>query len=422
MRYFTVVPIPVPQHLFLVTLASVFVGLVVLPLPLAAQSTLVIKPSFTVIGAGGLGELYAVYDPDGPSGPQLEQYLDPSELRWSSSSKNFASVNLKGQVSGLKKGDAVITATHKKLQMTATAPVKIAGTVTSHDLATPDQRIRSYVLYVPEGYKANTPTPVVLTFHGGGGEPQGVTDKSQMNVVADQHGFLLAYPDGTGFIEAVGTWNAGACCGYAVRNAVDDVGYTRAMIADITAKFTVDASRIYATGLSNGAMMAHRLACELADQIAAIAPVAGGITLGGDFTACNPTRPVSVMEFHGTTDDNYPYNGGVGVDSESQIDYYPIPQTITDWVNRHNIPSDSRRVTYQVGIETCETYSSSAAEVTLCTANPPVKVKVDSVIYDGGGHAWPGGVKGRGDDADIPTQDISASSAMWEFFKLHPKP
>ncbi|MBF8299159.1 MAG: Polyhydroxybutyrate depolymerase [Dehalococcoidia bacterium] len=409
----------VTGKLFTATLASALVTLVVLPLPLSAQTqTLVLKPSSTVIGVGGVGYMLAVYDADGPSGPQLEQYLDPSALAWSSNSKTVAAVDVLGTVSGLKKGAAIITAKYRKKNLTATAQVQVAGTVVSFDVDTPDERTRSYLLFIPESYKQNTPTPLVLTFHGGGGDPDYVVNNTQMNVTANQKGFLAAYPHGTGFFEKMGTWNAGICCGFAMINKVDDVGFTSAVIADIKAKYTVDSAKIYATGMSNGAMMVHRLACELSDQIAAIGPVAGGINVGGDFSVCLPTRPVSVIEFHGTTDDTYPYSGGLGVDG---VSLYPITQTIADWVNRNGIDSRTGSTTYQAGIERCETYSSTLAEVRLCTAQPPTKIKVNGVIYDGGGHAWPGGVKGRHSEADVPTTDISASAVMWEFFNLHPK-
>jgi polyhydroxybutyrate depolymerase len=394
---------------------------------LAQDTTLVLKPSSTVIGVNGLGRLYAVYDPDGPSGPALEEYLAPSLLTWSSSKKTVASVDSQGDVLGKRRGEADILARYKGQGLNATARVTVAGTVSGYDLETLDGRTRSYLLYAPEGYNPTVPSPLVLVYHGGGGSSDKITDTSQMNVVADQNSFLAAYPNGTGLF--IKTWNGGACCGYAMNNQVDDTGFTRAMITDVKARFNVDPARIYAIGYSNGAILSHRLACELSDQLAAIAAVAGGINLGGDFQACTPTRPISVMQFHGTTDDNYPYHGGVGPDGISETEFYPIvdqdrdsgvPDTNDDWLNRNGIPIGSKNISYQQGIVTCETYSQSATEVTLCTASPSQKVKVDGVIYDGGGHAWPGGVRSARQESDLPTQDIAASAASWTFFMAHP--
>jgi len=372
-----------------------------------------------VVAVAGVGQLYGVYDSDGPTGSEFPQYLDTSLLAWSSSNKNIASVDSQGKVTGKKAGSVTITADYKRKKIKAVAQVKVAGTISALDVQTPDERTRSYLLYIPADYHAGTPTSLVIGFHGGGGDGQRLMDKSQLNVLADQYGFLVAYPNGTGFF---GSWNGGSCCGYAVKNTVDDVGFTSVLISDIQAKFSVDDQRVYVTGMSNGAILAHRLACELSTRIAAIAPVAGGMNLGGDFTACTPTRPMSLMEFHGKTDDNYPYLGGEGPDDVSGTDFYPIPSTITDWLARNDMSESSGTISYEEGIVTCESHTSVAAEVTLCTADPPVKQKVDGVVYDGGGHAWPGGVKDRREEADIPTPDISASAAMWNFFKVHPKP
>src|SRR5690606_23610523 len=118
---------------------------------------------------------------------------------------------------------------------------------------------------------------------------------AQLNLIAHQPNFLVAYPNGTGLLAR--TWNAGACCGYAARHSVDDIGFTRALIQYVQKTHTIDTRRIFATGMSNGAMFAHRLACDLSEEIAAIAPVAGGLNLGGDFPSCTPTRPVSVIAF-----------------------------------------------------------------------------------------------------------------------------
>src|SRR5260370_25258757 len=108
-----------------------------------------------------------------------------------------------------------------------------------------------------------------------------------MDSAAEAEGFLAGYPDGTGRMpDRLLTWNAGTCCAYSVINKIDDVGFTLALLADLDARHTVDRRRVYATGLSNGAMMAWRLAVEASGQMAAIAPVAGP-----DVVRARPPRP-----------------------------------------------------------------------------------------------------------------------------------
>lgn len=390
-----------------------------------AGPTLAIVPPRSVIATNGTGQLFAVYDPDGPAGPAVEEYLDPQSLAWSSDLPRLASVLPAGVVRGHQEGEATIAVEDPIHGLTAAARVTIAGALAQDSLITPDGRVRSFLLYVPAGYDPRSPTALVVVFHGGGGSAEGVMHMSQMNAVAHRHNFLVAYPDGTGPFG--GTWNAGTCCGDAARFAVDDVGFTRALIQKVRATYAVDPRRVYATGMSNGAMFTHRLACELSDEIAAIAPVAGGLNFGGDFLSCAPSRPVPVMAFHGTTDDNYPYYGGAGPDSRTGVFYASIPQTVADWVARNQIPAGSKTVLSPAGegpggMVTCEVHLSPLTrdEVTLCTVNPPVKIKVGGVVYDGGGHAWPGGARGLGPESDIPTPAMSASAMMWDFFRAHP--
>jgi polyhydroxybutyrate depolymerase len=162
--------------------------------------------------------------------------------------------------------------------------------------------------------------------------------------------------------------------------------------------------------MSNGAALAHRLGVDLADRIAGIAPVAGGLAPGGDFApvGTKPLRPVPVIAFHGTTDQDSPYE--------------PIPSVMLWWVYRDRIKLGSIAKTYQKGIVTCYTFTSSAAAVSLCTAKPPTPLTVEGVVVDGGGHAWPGGVKANVPWADYPAKAIDASATMWQFLKGYALP
>lgn len=381
--------------------------------------TLEVSPSVTVIGLKGYGTLHLEYDPDGPEGPALKQFVPSGAVRWLSSNRSVARVDLSGRVWGVRPGEAAILGTY--LGTTQTAQVKISGKISSHRFQTPDGRRRSYLLYLPAGYRSEAPTPLVLSYHGGLGNGQHQMDNSQMNATADEKGFIVAYPNGTGPFGLL-TWNSGNSDGYAATHHVDDIAFTALMIEDLKGKFNIDPARIFATGHSNGAEMVHRLACKMSHQIAAFAPVNGGLNLGGDFLSCSPIRAVSLMAFHGMTDDNYPFYGGTGTQGPSGVSHYSIPDTISDWLHHNHLQTTPAQITYQQGSVTCETTSeaSMGVEVTLCTADPPFKIEDNyGANHDGGGHAWPGGVR-WGRIADVPTQDISANAAMWDFFSRYP--
>ena len=163
---------------------------------------------------------------------------------------------------------------------------------TTHTLVV-DGIERSYILHIPPNYNAGHPTPVVFIFHGFNLKAEDMIRITGFNTQADNVGSIVVYPQGSGKKPA---WNGGRCCGEAQTQNVDDVAFTRALIADLAQIINVDAKRIYATGFSNGAIMAYRLGCDLADQIAAIAP----ISAAQETEDCQPSRPISVIHFHGT--------------------------------------------------------------------------------------------------------------------------
>ncbi len=171
---------------------------------------------------------------------------------------------------------------------------------------THDAELRAYNVYAPLGYPGASPVPLVVDLHGftsNKGQQQAI---SGWQAKANAVGFLVAYPDGLG-----NSWNAGVCCGSAATNDEDDVGFIRAMVAAIQAEASVDANRIYATGLSNGGAMTHRLACEAADVFAAAAPLAFPTPYTDFANQCQPSRPIPVLMFMGLTDVLVPYSDGI---------------------------------------------------------------------------------------------------------------
>jgi poly(3-hydroxybutyrate) depolymerase len=288
-----------------VVLVIALFALVVDASPSDAAGSFTLSPGSTVLGVGGLERFLPVYDPDGAQ-KALPQYLDGSQIQWSSSNPTVLYVDRTGLVFARKAGTATITALYAGF--VAKATVTVAGTMVSRSFVTPDGLNRSYSLYVPDGYRAGTATPLVLAFHGGsGGFGLNFAHGTQLNPVARANTFIVAYPNGTGTPLS---WNGGGCCGAAAANDVDDVTFTRMLIDDISGRYSIDPKRVYATGMSNGGVLVHRLGVQLADRIAAIASVAGELYPGGDFVPAPPARPVSVLVFHGTTDLAYPYDPG----------------------------------------------------------------------------------------------------------------
>jgi len=265
-------------------------------------------------------------------------------------------------------------------------------------------RTRTAILHVPPSYTAGRPTPLVILMHGGGGNGAQAQRAYGMDAVADREGFLVVYPNGTSRGTNLLTWNAANCCAYAYESEVDDVSFIRALLDNVQSGYSIDARRIYATGMSNGGMMSYKLGCQLADKLAAIAPVAGSLNDEG----CSPSAPLSVIAFHGTDDQHVPYDGGVGPSSVYPHVDRPVSYAISFWVDRDECDPTPIRVTSPSGTIITDTYSGGigGSEVVLHT-----------VV--GGGHAWPGAPGSA--TGDQPTQEISASELIWEFFSRHPK-
>ncbi|MDI6695231.1 MAG: PHB depolymerase family esterase [Anaerolineales bacterium] len=272
---------------------------------------------------------------------------------------------------------------------------------------THDGRERSYILYVPASLDGGQPLPLVFVFHGGSGNAQNAVHMTEFNQVADQNGFLAVYPNGTGRLgsDKLLTWNGGDCCAYAQENNVDDVGFVRAIVADLQTLTAIDPKRIYATGMSNGGILSHRLGCEAADLFAAIAPVAGTL----NFSPCNASQPVSVLMFHGTADQHLPYDGGVGSESLVGVDFASVQETVDLWTTFNGCNPQPQTDSFA---DIQHRVWSGCWEGTA--------VELYTIL--GGGHAWPGGNSSGRAGADQPTQSISASQLIWEFFAAHPKP
>lgn len=258
---------------------------------------------------------------------------------------------------------------------------------------------RTYYVHVPATY-AHSPTPVVLNFHGFGGSALQQQQMTRMNAAADANGFIAIHPDGTGPTKA---WNAGACCPPNNPVTVDDVAFTTAMIDEVSSRICVNRKRVYATGFSNGAFMAYRLACELSNRIAAIVPVAGVIGVA----SCSPARPVPVGHLHGMRDTYVPYDGSPSVVGAT---FASVPFSVQSWATINGC-SGAPVVTFTNGDTTCYQYGggcTSGADVAAC-------LSADA------GHSWPGALPAEA-PGEVTTQSIDATTAMWQFMSRYALP
>lgn len=238
---------------------------------------------------------------------------------------------------------------------------------------------RSYLVHIPA--HATTPAPVVLVFHGGGGRPQAIANRTGMNELADQYGFIAVYPAGADRANGRGgSWNIG---GPSSPSSADDVAFVGAILGNLERTAPIDHARIYATGMSMGGVFSYRLACEMSNTFAAIAPVSATMVE----PSCHPRSPVAVLHIHGTDDNRIPLNGGRGELTAANRSW-PAPQAGVSLWSR---------------FDDCDGQPSRAADG--CTTYGQCKASVEFCVIPGGGHDWPQGTSAR----------------IWEFFAAHPK-
>ncbi|WP_198148334.1 alpha/beta hydrolase family esterase [Elstera litoralis] len=294
--------------------------------------------------------------------------------------------------------------------LVATAVLVAAGAAAAAGLNQPgDHRVslrhggleREFLVHVPRTLAPGAAVPLVLALHGGGGDMEHMARDDRYGLItkSDQAGFIAVFPNGFSRLRSgkIATWNAGNCCGAARDRNIDDVGFLRAVIAQVAAQAPVDRSRVFAIGMSNGGMMAYRLACEASDLLRGIMAVAGT----DNTQTCSPARPVPVLHIHARNDDRVLFNGGAGAasrDPDLMTDFISVPATVAKW-QRLNRTNAAATPILSVPGAICERYAGSAP-VQLC-------------VTETGAHSWPGGTKRRGEE---PSQAIRANDVMWAFF------
>jgi len=280
-------------------------------------------------------------------------------------------------------------------------PTPIAGPGDYRFTFVQDGVAREYLVHVPKSYRGK-PTAMLVALHGGGGDADFQADDSKYRLISKSEaaGFIAVFPNGYSRMPSgiLATWNAGACCGAAQKNDVDDVGFLREVIARVERQARIDPVRVFMTGMSNGALMSWRMACEASDIVRGIAPVEGT----DNTKHCTPSRPVPVIEFHALDDDHVPLNGGKGVSALTDTDFASVPATQAKWVKLNRADPASKRVLTVEGAH-CDLHQArpGGAPVELC-------------LTDTGGHSWPGGGTQQG--RKQPSMAISANDLMWTFF------
>lgn len=260
---------------------------------------------------------------------------------------------------------------------------------------------RSYLLL--DASRGGAPAPLVLLLHDGGGT--GATMIARWQAKAAAEGLILAAPNGVGGRAGGGTWNAGGCCGHAMASGSDDVGFVGAVMDDVLRTSRVDAGRVYVAGLSNGAMLAHRVAIAYPQRLAGAAVVAGA--LFGDEPA--PRVPVPILIMHGMKDQVVGFDGGISptrlVAKAQSKPFKPVSYAVDFW----------RRADGCRGAPDVATHGDVTTEIShACGAGGEVRF----YRLASADHGWPGSgtagvpvVERRGYD------EIDATSVIWDFFK-----
>jgi polyhydroxybutyrate depolymerase len=254
---------------------------------------------------------------------------------------------------------------------------------------------RTFSVYLPPSYDAARPLPLMIVYHGKGGGGAQIERKTGFDGVAAANSFLVAYPDAQG-------------SDWVLSGANNDVDFTKSMIQSIQANFPVDATRIYASGFSEGANMVGVVACLMTDQIAGFGEVAGALNRG-IARRCAPSRPITGIFFHGTADLYVPYNGGA---NRMGKPVYSAQDTAGFWAGANGcaaLNSASVADTLNDGssvTDTVETWTgcSGGTSVTFWT-------------IQNGGHTWPGGwipAKGGNAEAGLTSTGLNASMLIWQ--------
>ncbi|SMC44495.1 alpha/beta hydrolase family esterase [Pedobacter africanus] len=277
---------------------------------------------------------------------------------------------------------------------------RIAGKMTI------ETRNRTYLLNLPPDYYKNENTvPLVIALHGAGGSAAQFEQHYNFTEQTNRSGFAVVYPEGvrSDGVLKLRTWNAGTCCHYAYEQNVDDVMYISKLINHLVSTYKINSKKVYVTGMSNGGMMAYRLAAEIPDKIAAVAPVSASMVLPGPI---HPSRPVPIMHIHSIKDTIVPYAGGVGIGGYT---FPPVDSVLKIWAAKNGCTANPQVIVNDQKYRLTAWKDCSNATTIRC------------YLTMDGGHSWPGGKKSnpRGDE---PSTAINATELICNFFQGYSLP
>ncbi len=258
---------------------------------------------------------------------------------------------------------------------------------------------RAYILHLPQKLDPNQAVPLVLCMHGLASWPGHQERVSGWDKLADQEGFIVVYPRGTGFPLRWRDTNP--------QKAGNDVAFLSALIDKLASHYNIDPQRIYASGFSNGGGMAFSLSCDLSERIAAIGTVSGAYLYA--WSECSSVRTIPLIAFHGTADKVVPYLGGPSPELP-HLSFVSLPEWIAQYARQNGCQVDPQTF-FHAGKASAIRYSGCAenAEVIFYTLQE-------------GGHAWPGSTGNPPFISGETNQDIDATALIWQFFKAHPLP
>jgi polyhydroxybutyrate depolymerase len=270
---------------------------------------------------------------------------------------------------------------------------------------------RDYLLHIPPSYSGSDATPLVLNFHGLGSNAQDQADYTGLPDKSDEEGFILVMPQGLATdIIPIPHWN-----NTLLEPRPDDVAFVSELIDKLQQELCIDPARVFSTGMSMGAMISTRLACDLSDRIAAIAPVAGFYfpPLADELPEspeCNSSRPVPIIAFHGTDDPIVPFDGGLPTDEdfEFRLHFHDVDGIVIEtWAAHNGCDAEPSREPVTAGVYRLRYRGCDAG------------ADIELYIIDGGGHTWPDATSDQG-RLGFTTHEISANDLLWDFFVEHP--
>ncbi|MEN9826521.1 MAG: hypothetical protein RI953_2266 [Pseudomonadota bacterium] len=311
-----------------------------------------------------------------------------------------------GKISFLMPGILLFSCAHRSGGIGRRADVSSLGPNFEARQLTHQHKTRDYLLYTPTKYNSTTELPLVIGFHGGRTSNVIFARTTLFHRLADEQGFLVAYPNG---IE--GNWNDGRGT---ANPDVDDVGFVTSLIENIKAVRNVDARRVYVTGISNGGFMVQRLACESTHLIAAFSSVAGSMGTALK-PKCDPSRPAAMMLIHSPEDKFVPWAGGE-MKRGAGGNILSVPELVEFWKQKNSCTAFKEEVVPDNGRQ----------DGTRVFVNRHDRCKDSSEVLfykvEGGGHTWPGGEAQPAWLVGPTSTKINATKEIWSFFKAHSLP